>query len=111
MPYDKKQFFASFKFHHQSYAQEANELELAGASLTHRVSGQKQQTEERLKFPSDPLERARMIRRLRLDRNLNQMEFADLVGIRFSTYTTIEGGAEPTPQMLRRIAKELNCEV
>ncbi|MGD1003206.1 MAG: helix-turn-helix transcriptional regulator [Minisyncoccia bacterium] len=52
-----------------------------------------------------------MIRKLRVGRDINQMVFADIVGIRFSKYTAIEGGAEkPTPQMLQRIARELNCE-
>ena len=64
-----------------------------------------------LELPDDPLERGRMIRKLRVKRGINQMLFADLVGIRFSTYTAIEGGAEkPTPQMLQRITRELSCE-
>ena len=81
---------------------------MANATLISKGSAQEP---KRLKLPNDPIERGRMIRKLRVDRDINQMVFADIVGIRFSKYTAIEGGAEkPTPQMLQRIARELNCE-
>jgi DNA-binding XRE family transcriptional regulator len=85
-------------------------LELANATLASKDSAQ-EQSQPSLNLPDDPLERGRIIRKLRVERGINQMVFADLVGIRFSRYTAIEGGAEkPTPQMLKRIARELNCQ-
>ena len=71
-------------------------------------------TSEQLpKLPDDPLKRAQMIRKLRVARELSQVEFAQIVEIRFSTYTEIEGGVTRrlTPSMLQRIARELGCEV
>jgi DNA-binding transcriptional regulator YiaG len=83
-------------------------LELADATLTSKVATEEKQLP---KLPDDPLERGRTIRTMRIGLDVSQLVFAERVGIRFSTFTQIEGGAgNPTPQMLQRIAKELGCE-
>ena len=67
----------------------------------------------RPKLPEDALDCADEIRTRRVKLGKNQVDFAELVGVRFHTLTEIEGGKRNSypPSILKRIADGLGCDI